>query len=134
MTGNLLIDSLISIAGIVLMIVVARLAFPPPATLVTEEGARERLALDEPDFRPRRWLIDERGRAALAEGEDGDFVLVKRLGLDLAVRRFRPGAVKAAAENGALTIRLDDASLTKAVIEGGDAVQWAVKIAGESDI
>ena len=133
MTGNLLIDSLISIAGILVMVVVVRLVFPKPAAKVTEALARERLALDEPDFAPRAWLIDGEGRAALAEGAAGDFVLIERLGLDLVTRRFKPGAAKIAVEEGALVVKLPDHTTPKVAIAGGDATGWAMKLNPESD-
>lgn len=134
MTGNLLIDSLISITGIIVMVIVVRLVFPKTAAPVTEARARERLALDEPDFEPCAWLIDAEGRAALAEGKAGDFVLVERLGLDLVTRRFLPGVAKAAEEEGALAVKLPDHTTPKVAIASRDATQWAMKLSGGSGI
>jgi len=133
MTGNLLIDTLISIAAIAVMVAVARLFFPTPAAPVTEASAMDRLALDEPDFKPRAWLIDHEGRAALAEGADSDFVLVKRVGLDLVSRRFRAEAVKAAHHNDELAIEFADTTLPRAVILNGGAAEWVQKLTMQDD-
>lgn len=133
MTGNLLIDTLISIAAIAVMVAIARLLFPPPAASVTEASATERLALDEPDFAAQAWLIDRQGCAALAQGAAGDFVLIKKLGLDLVTRRFRAGAVSVAAEKNALILGLGDTTLPKVVISTDDAAHWALKLKSEGD-
>lgn len=128
MTGNLLIDSLISIAAIGLMVAVAWALFRSPAPAVTAEAAAERLAFDEPDFRPVRWLVDRKGRAALAEGAGGDVALVSRLGADLLTRRFPAAAVRAAEEAGALVIRPADPGARRLVIEADGAAEWARKL------
>lgn len=133
MTGNLLIDTLISIAAIAVMVAIARLLFPPPAAKVTEASATERLALDEPDFAAQSWLIDREGRAALAQSAAGDFVLIKKLGLDLVTRRFRAGAVAAVADENTLVLGLGDTTLPKVVISTDDAAHWALKLKSEGD-
>lgn len=128
MTGNLFLDSLVSLAAIALMVFIARMLFPAPAAQVTETEARERLAFDEPDFRPTRWLFDREGRAALAEGEGGDFALVSRLGLDLVTRRYSAAAVNAVAEGGALIIRPSDPGSRQITIAADAAAEWARKL------
>jgi hypothetical protein len=128
MTGDLLIDSLISVAAIALMVGVAWAFFRAPAQPVTEAAAAERLAFDEPDFRPVRWLADAKGRAVIAEGADGDVAVVSRLGTDLVTRRFPAGAVRASAETGALTIRPGDPGSRRLVIEAEGAAEWARKL------
>ncbi|MEO1240734.1 MAG: hypothetical protein AAFX54_02400 [Pseudomonadota bacterium] len=133
MTGNLLIDTVISIAAIAVMVAIARLLFPPPAAKVTEAAAMERLALDEPDFAAQAWLIDREGRAALAQGAAGDFALIKKLGLDLVTRRFRAGAVSVAADESALILGLGDTTLPRVVISTDDAAHWALKLKFEGD-
>jgi hypothetical protein len=129
MSGNLLIDSLISLAAIALMVGVAWAFFRSPPAPVTEAAAAERLAFDEPDFRPVRWLIDREGRAAMAEGAGGDIALVSRLGIDLVTRRFPAEAVRAAEEAGALVIRPTDPGSRRLVIEAEGAAEWARKLA-----
>ena len=131
MTGNLLIDSAISIGAIALMVLAAWLAFRAPPKPVDEAAASARLEFDEPDFAPRRWLIDRDGRAALAEGANGEFALVFRLGVDLVTRRFPAGAAKAEARDGALVVRPGDPGARAVTLAGGDAALWARNIAGE---
>ncbi len=133
MTGDLLIDSLISIGAIALMVLAARFAFPASGARVTREMAEARLSLDEPDFKPQDWLEDDDGRVVLAAGGD-EFVLVARLGLDPVVRRFHGDAVKADATDGALTLRLADPTLPKVVIANADAASWARKFAPSGGI
>ncbi|MEO1136318.1 MAG: hypothetical protein AAFW68_06870 [Pseudomonadota bacterium] len=127
MTGNLFVDSLVSLAAIALMVGLARLFFPASGETVTQARAAERLAFDEPDFRPVRWLIDGEGRAALAEGEAGDLALVSRLGLDLVTRRFPAGAMRADAAEGKLVIRPGDPGSRKVALASDDAALWARK-------
>lgn len=134
MTGNLLLDSLISLAAIALMVALARLMFPPPRTSLTAEEARERLAFDEPDFHPVRWLIDRDGRAALAEDASGDVALVSRLGLDLVTRRYPAAAIRAAEEGGALVIRPNDPGSRRIVIAADEVADWARKFPAAHDI
>ncbi len=128
MTGNLLIDSLISLAAIALMVALAWVFFRDPPGPVTEDAAAERLAFDEPDFRPVSWLIDGQGRAAMAEGAGGDIALVSRLGGDLVTRRFPAAAVRAAEEGGALVIRPNDPGSRRLVIAAPGAAEWARKL------
>jgi len=130
MTGNFLIDTLISLAGIVMMVAAARLVFPAPKFAITELMASERMAFDEPDFTPLHWLMDKQGRAALAEGAGGEFILAQRLGLDLVLRRFSAGAAEAIEEDGALVVKLPDLTVPKAVIANGDASKWVRKLSG----
>ncbi len=111
MTGDLLLDSVISAAGVVVLVGVIWGLFPSHPAPVTREAARERLAFDEPDFEPARWIIDAGGRAALAENGSGEFALVLRLGADLVVRRFREGDGEIMREARAVTVRLPDPSI-----------------------
>ena len=131
MTGNLVLDSLISLAAIAAMVFAAWLAFGAPAQKVDEAAARERLSLDEPDFFPESWLFDDEGRAALIEGKSGDFALVFRNGADLVTRRFAAGGVAARAEAGALTVRPPDPGAGAVRMRSKDAALWAHKIVGE---
>ena len=96
---------------------------------VTEVEARERLALDEPDFRPIGWLFDRDGASVLIEGAGGDYALVSRLGLDLVTRRFDPATMKATEESGVLTIRPGDPGSRAIRLVSPDAAAWARKLA-----
>ncbi len=129
MTGNLFLDSAISLSAIGLMILAAWLAFRAPPVAVDETAARARLAFDEPDFKPAVWVMDEEGRAALAEGTAGEFALVRRLGADLVTRRFARGEATVQAENGALTVRPADPGSRAVTLRCADAAHWARKIA-----
>lgn len=133
MTGNLLLDTLISLAAIAAMVLLARLVFPAPATKVTEAEARDRLALDEPDFTPNAWLIDDNGRAALAESTSGEFALVKRLGLDLAIRRFRKGDMQIGDTKDDLVLKSGDVTLPEVRISNPAAQDWALKLVARGD-
>ncbi|WP_428409054.1 hypothetical protein [Hyphococcus sp.] len=128
MTGNLIIDSLISLAAIAFMVALAWFVFRAPPAPVTEDAAAERLAFDEPDFRPVAWLVDRDGRAAIAEGAGGDVAIVSRLGIDLVTRRFPAAAVRAEAGDGALTIRPADPGSRRLVIAADGAAEWARKL------
>ncbi len=131
MTGNLLLDSAISIGAIALMVFIAWLAFKAPPAKVDEAAAASRLAFDEPDFLPISWVFDRDGRAAVAEGARGDFALVSRLGADLVTRRFPAGGATVMAEKGALIIRPADPGSRPVTLSCADAADWARKIAGE---
>lgn len=129
MTGNLIFDSLISLAAIGLMVFFAWIMFRTSPKPVTEEEARARLSLDEPDFAPAQWLFDKAGKAVLIEGAAGDFALVSRLGLDLVTRRFPAGGVKAKEEAGALVIKPSDPGSRAVLLNAPGAAKWARKLA-----
>ncbi len=129
MTGNLVLDSAVSLAAIGLMVLLAWAMFRAPSNPVTEVEARERLALDEPDFRPIGWLFDRDGASVLIEGAGGDYALVSRLGLDLVTRRFDPATMKATEESGVLTIRPGDPGSRAIRLVSPDAAAWARKLA-----
>ncbi len=129
MTGNLILDSLISLAAIGLMVGLAWVLLPPPPVSITEEIARERLAFDEPDFTPVRWLIDTDGRAAIAEGARGDVAIVSLLGIDLVTRRYPAAALRVAEEGGSLVIDPVDSGARAVKVQAADAALWARKFA-----
>lgn len=132
MTGDLLIDSVISLGAIAVMVATAWALFREPAEPVSERAARERLAFDEPDFNPITWLADGKGRALLAEGDAGDFALALRVGRDLVTRRF--STALASAEDGVLIIRLGEAGLAKVEFSSAQATIWAGKLNATRDI
>ncbi len=130
MVSNLVLESLISLSAIAVMVGLAWLIFRTPSPVVTEDLARERLAFDEPDFTPIGWLIDRDGRAVLAEGADGDFALVSRLGLDLVTRRYPPAALKVSEQGGVLSVAPLDPGARRVDLAAGEAAQWARKFSG----
>ena len=125
MTGNLLLDSLISLGAIALMVLAAWAAFRGHPNPLDETAARERLAFDEPDFAPQRWLLDGQGRAALAESDRGEFALVSRLGADLVTRRFGPGGARVRIDGDALIVAPHDPGARPVRIEAAGAAEWA---------
>ena len=89
---------------------------------------------DEPDFEPEDWLLDTKGRAALACGKTGEFALIKGLGLDLAVRRFHAGEAKIDIRDKMIVLHLKDAGLPATVLAGESAALWARKLSSEEYI
>lgn len=134
MTGNLAIDLAISLAGIALMVGVSWLIGAWRSTPVSEAAARERLAFDEPDFAPARFMVSGDGRAAAAlsgEGEEAAFVF--SLGDRLATRRYRRGAFKVRREGGEVVAELADPSKPKLRLlarDAEEAADWAGGLGG----
>ncbi|MEX6634299.1 hypothetical protein [Hyphococcus lacteus] len=134
MTGNLFIDSSISLLAIGSMVLLAWLMFRGPVPPITMKEAAGRLAFDEPDFQPLNWFIDCDGRSALVEGAGGEYALVSRLGVDLVTRRFPPGiALKTHLDGDGLTVFATDITTRSVRLCGPDAAQWASKLAPISD-
>jgi len=111
MTGNILIDLAISLAGIGFLVALARVLFPSRERTLTQAEAAERLAFDEPDFVAATWVIDGVGGAALAESDAGECALLLRVGEDLTTRRFQKDQADIEREDGVLVIKLDDHSV-----------------------
>ncbi|MEL6364010.1 MAG: hypothetical protein AAFR11_04125 [Pseudomonadota bacterium] len=100
------------------------------------ETASERLALDEPDFEARDWLVSEDGRAALSSDGAGGFALVFALGDRLGSRRWRAGERAAAAEGTELRIAFREPGLGAATLQATDAAEaarWSRLLAGDAD-
>lgn len=126
MTGDLLTDSAISLGAILLIVLATRLAFRHQSPLVTEAVAAERLAFDEPDFDPARWLFDDNWRGAVAESDSGEYAIIVRLGADLVTRRFK--TAQASVKDNELIIRPPDPGGVTARILAPEAADWARKI------
>lgn len=134
MTGNLFIDSLISLLAIGSMVLLAWLMFRGAVPPITVKEAAGRLAFDEPDFQPVNWFIDYDGQSALVEGAGGEYALVSRLGVDLVTRRFPSGgSLKAILDDDGLTVFAKDITTRSVRLCGPDAALWARKIAPPSD-
>ncbi|WP_411820214.1 hypothetical protein ABFZ85_01880 [Hyphococcus formosus] len=126
MTGNLLIDSIISLLAIGAMVLLAWAVFRAPVPALTVEEAKDRLSFDEPDFQVREWLVDENGRAVLALGECGGLVIISRLGLDLVTRRFAAGHLpRTAISDQTLTIYPADPGSRAVRVNAPEAGLWA---------
>jgi hypothetical protein len=86
MTGNPILDLVISITGVSLLVLLARLIFGADGRGIDRAAAAERLAFDEPDFEPIDWLIGE--GAALARNDAGELAVVIVHGDGLVTRRL----------------------------------------------
>ncbi|MBY0422778.1 MAG: hypothetical protein K2Q06_10785 [Parvularculaceae bacterium] len=126
MTGDPLLDLVISLAGVAALVGLAFLLGATKTLVVDEAAARERLSFDEPDFRPEAWLVDGRGRSAVALSSDGtEAAVVFAVGDGLATRRFRVGAMPASAEGARLVVGLKDVSRPSVAIDAPDAAAAA---------
>jgi len=128
-TGNLLIDSAISLAGIVVLVLLIRLLFAGRPAPVDAVNAGERLAFDEPDFEVRSWAVDKGGRAALAIAANGEAALIARVGGDLVTRRFRSSSADIVSDGDRLIIGLSDLTAPRMALEvGPQAAELAAKL------
>lgn len=134
MTGNLLLDLAVSAAVTAALVVLSFLLGAWRSVRVDEGRMRDRLAFDEPDFRPGAFLIGIDGKAAAALDEaGGEGALVFALGDGLATRRFKLGALAAKSENGAVMVTLRDLSKWRVRIAAPNAeaaAVWAGKLGG----
>ncbi len=104
MTGNVVIDLAISLTGVAILVVLARLIFGKVDTPFGLDSVRERLAFDEPDFQAVDWLIDEGAKAALARNEAGEMAIVTAHGDGLVTRRIAAGRMRAHYGDGKITV------------------------------
>jgi len=128
MTGNLYLDLLISFAGIGVMVGVSFLLGAWKNAPVDAASAVDRLAFDEPDFAPARWMIsaDKRAAAALSAGGEAAFVFAQ--GDGLATRRLSHGAFKVEQEGREVIVSFGDITKPKIrLVAGGEAeaAEWA---------
>ena len=130
MTGNLLIDSAISLVGIAALVVIARLLFPAPPPPITVEQAADRLGFDEPDFQPTQWFLDQQGESALAVSDGDEACVMRRLGRDLVTRRFKMTAAMIVCDGERLVISLPDHTAANwSLTLGDEAAQAAALLA-----
>ncbi len=101
MTGNAILDLAISIAGVSLLVLLARLIFGHGGRGIDRAAAAERLSFDEPDFEPIDWLIGE--GAALARNDAGELAVVMVHGDGLVTRRLGAASPAPIYRDGALT-------------------------------
>ncbi len=102
MTGNPILDLVISIAGVSFLVLLARLIFGPGGRNIDHAAAAERLGFDEPDFDPTDWLIGE--DAALARNTAGELAVVIVHGDGLVTRRLGAAAPAPFCKDGVLTV------------------------------
>ncbi|MEM9169961.1 MAG: hypothetical protein AAGC56_09930 [Pseudomonadota bacterium] len=126
MTGNLLLDNVISLAGIGLVVAVIAALFRGTRAQATREAALVRLAFDEPDF-----VVAEAVGARNAQvfrSETGETAIVLVVGDGLVVRRFAPGALRIDETGDEIVLRADDLPGGRLAVRQADAQavrQWA---------
>jgi hypothetical protein len=134
MTGNLVVDLAISLAGIVILVGVSFVFGGWRTAAVTEDAAKARLRLDEPDFVQKEWMIGvDGGCAAAVSGDRHEIALVFAVGDKLASRRFRRGAVSIEKQAGAIIFRMKEPSLRKIRLlaaNEADVERWLLRLAG----
>ncbi len=116
MTGNVVLDLAISVAGIVILVGLARIIFAGAGTLIDQSSAERRLVFDEPDFAPVAWAIDQTAGVALARNDAEEIALVFAHGDGLATRRIAAHDANVHYAEGRLTIdRADHTSRSASV-------------------
>lgn len=133
MTGNIYLDLAVSLAGIALLVAASWLLGGWRQARADAASAAERLGFDEPDFRPREWLVSGDGAAAVALSEDGaEIAVVFTVGDGLATRRMPRASARIAVEGAGVAIRLDDPSRRLVRLSAPDetaAKAWADALA-----
>lgn len=137
MTGNVLIDLLISITGVAVLVGVSW-ALGAFRTVKTDlAAAADRVAFDEPDFRPAEWLFDEGAAAAAALSEDGrEVVFVFGVGDKLGSRRMRVGAVPVTLDGTSVSAQTGDVTRGRIRLRAPDAdtaARWARRLSFPGD-
>ena|SRR3990167_335107 len=129
-----LVEIAISLAGVVILIGLAWALGATRSIAVTEEAAIDRLAFDEPDFRPGEWLIGADGKSAAAISVDGvEAAVVFAVGDGLGTRRFRQGDVNIEQSGSGLTFKFGEPSLRSLrllALSESAAAQWVLRLAG----
>ena len=137
MTGNVLIDLMISFLGIAVLVGLARLIFPDAAaTAFSADRVRDRLAFDEPDFQATAWLIDNESSTAIALSDGGEIALIKKAGDGLVTRRGRSGDLQCDQDGADLNFTFPDHTFRSFAVRAtsdSEAQQWAVRISGGDD-
>ena len=126
MTGNLLIDSAISLGGIAFIVLIAYFLFNRTKPVFTRENAAERLAFDEPDFNPVEWLDGNADGVWMAHNGAGEVALVWTMGDSLASRRYKAGELKLRHKDGVLSVAAPDhtAPTRKMSANADEAGKW----------
>jgi hypothetical protein len=134
MTGNLVLDLVISLGGVAVLVAVSGMLGGWRSLKVDEAAARDRLAFDEQDFVARDLLLSRDGKAAAALSNE-EAVFLFPLGDSLATRRTRLGAVRVAVEGASVIAALGDVSKAKLKLAAPDeatAARWAGRLKGEA--
>lgn len=134
MSESLLIELALSLAGVGLLVAVSWLLGAWRSVRVTEAGAADRLAFDEPDFRIAEWFVGSDGRSAAALSANGaEIALVFALGDSLATRRLDRRSARIERTGAELQVLLGEPSRRAVSVSAPDeatAAQWLLKLTG----
>ncbi|MEE4349597.1 MAG: hypothetical protein V2J26_05160 [Pacificimonas sp.] len=125
----MLVQSLISIAGIAFIVGVAWLLFrgSPPDALTSNE-AKALAARDLTGFVPADALVSAEGRAALVAGAEGRLALVRRHGDHAVVRRLGDEA-RMQRDGAALRLQTGERMFGAVILDAGeDAALWESRL------
>lgn len=133
MTGDLILDLAISVAGIIILVAISFLFGAMRTADVTQRSASERLSFDEPDFDPAEWFVGTDAKAAAAVSADGrETALVFAVGDGLATRRLGRASVDIQRAGAVVSFRLGEPSLSTLRLVAPDettAEQWVLRLA-----
>ncbi len=133
MSPGLLVELAASLAGVGVLVAVSYWLGAWRSIAVTQAGATERLAFDEPDFRVRDWLIGVDGKVGAALSVDGaELAMVFAVGDSLATRRLKREVVRASRKGASIEILLGEPSRRSVLLAAGDeamAAQWLLRLA-----
>jgi hypothetical protein len=134
LTGNLILDLAVSLAGVVVIVAITYVLGAFKSATVSVAAAADRLAFDEPDFKVGDWLVGVDGKSAAAVSADGaETALVFAVGDCLATRRFRKGAIGLEKDGAGIAFRLGEPSrrvIRLAAADPAAAEQWLLRLAG----
>ncbi|HBK91444.1 MAG TPA: hypothetical protein DDZ68_07220 [Parvularcula sp.] len=135
MTQGLLIELVLSIAGVGLLVAVSWMLGAWRNAFVTANAAADRLAFDEPDFAAREWLVGADGKAAAARSADGaEIALVFALGDSFATRRLARRQARVEQRGAALRFALGEVSRRAVYLTAPDeaaARRWLSLLTGD---
>jgi hypothetical protein len=134
MTGNLYLDLAISLAGVAILVAVSYALGAWRSATLDEDAAVERLAFDEPDFRPGEFFASRDGKSAVLVSQDrSEVAFVFPVGDGLSTRRLRAGGFPVTAQGSAVLAVLRDPSrwtLKLAAADEAEAERWAGRLSG----
>lgn len=112
----------------------ARLIFGARGAALDLARATDRLAFDEPDFKPAHWLVCETG--AVAVNDEGEAALVRPMGDDIVTRRFRMKDLSWRREGLRLIAEAPDHAFSGFAVSAADEAEargWADMLNGKLD-
>lgn len=134
MTGNLLLDLLISAGGVAVLVGLSAFLGAWKSTRIDDASARERIRFDEPDFPLGDVAVSADGKAAVAFGADGrEAVVVFAVGDGIASRRIAISGAIVSLAGEAVEIALSDPTRRRIRLLAPDAAtgaRWAGALSG----